>query len=110
MHSAWIAVPCVGEDFALRAAAVLGEGFAGCGVAVAAALDGAVLQVGGDEPGAGVADAAVRRPGVTEFGGVGVSGAVSFEVPVFIAAEALDVFESHFQFRLSQFARYYGYC
>jgi hypothetical protein len=79
-------------------------------VAVAAALDGACGLVGGDEAGAGVADAAVRWLVACYFGCECFLGAVSLEVPVLLAAEAFDVVESHFRFRLSQFACYYGYC
>ena len=75
---------------------MLGEGFARRGVAVGASADGSCGQVDGDEAGAGVADAAVLRPGVVYFGGICFARAVSFEVPVLLAIEALDFVESHF--------------
>src|SRR5690242_6970830 len=110
VHSAGLVIPYVDDRFALRAAAVLGEGLAAGRVAGTALADGAAFQVGGDEPGPLVADAAPGRSAAVAFGGVGVFGAVFFEVPVLLASEAFDVFESHFNFRLSRFARYYGYC
>jgi hypothetical protein len=98
MVAALGSVPAVNRVPALADPKLRREVFLGVAFRAAAGAFGVVEQ-----PGALVALAAPWRPAVgAEFSGEYDFGTVFHQVPVFLALKAPDVFESHFNFRLSR--------